>query len=316
MSAPRPEWEVEWRTVLDSAELRRVRSLAEEVARADGVAAFSEPTMLDLRGAHPGSTPGSTHHALVPGPNADGPEGGLLGYAHVDVSDPADPVVELAVSPPRRGGGVGATLAAAVLAAFPGARVWAHGDHPGAVRLAERLGLRRARELWMMRRDPSAGPLPTRPLPEGVAIRALRVGVDEPAVVAVNGRAFAWHPEQAGMTLDDVRVREGEPWFDAEGFLLAWDEASGELLGFHWTKVHERSASVRTPVGEVYVVGVDPAAQGRGLGSVLTLAGLHHLAGRGLDTVVLYVEGDNAPAVATYRKLGFERTAIDVSYAR
>ncbi len=301
----------EWRTTLDAEELRRVRSLAEDVARADAVAAFSEPTMLDLRGA---AARGPTHHALVADPDAT--RDGLLGYAHVDASEPAAPVVELAVSPARRRHGVGAALADAVLAAFPEARAWAHGDHPAAARLAAGLGLRRARELWMMRRDPSAGPLPAQPLPEGVAVRALRVGVDEPAMVAVNNRAFAWHPEQAGLTEDDVRVREAEPWFDAEGFLLAWDVASGDLLGFHWTKVHERSASVPRPVGEVYVLGVDPAAQGRRLGSVLTLAGLEHLAARGFDTVILYVEGDNAPAIATYTKLGFVRAAVDVSYAR
>jgi mycothiol synthase len=157
-------------------------------------------------------------------------------------------------------------------------------------------------------------PLPALEVPEGVAIRPLRVGEDEDAVVALNNRAFAWHPEQSGWTRADVTEIEAEPWFDAAGVLLAWDTASEALLGFHFTKVHERSPSVPEPLGEVYVVGVDPDAQGRGLGRALTLAGLHHVAGRGLRTVILYVEGDNAAAVATYRPLGFERDAVDVSY--
>ena len=72
------------------------------------------------------------------------------------------------------------------------------------------------------------------------------------------------------------------------------------MLGFHWTKQHDARH------GEVYVVGVAPAAQGRGLGRLLTLAGLHHLAGLGVDEVLLYVESDNAPAVAVYSRLGFE----------
>ena len=55
---------------------------------------------------------------------------------------------------------------------------------------------------------------------------------------------------------------------------MAVDEHTGALLGFHWTKVHSAD------LGEVYVVGVDPAAQGRGLGATLTLVGLHHLAER------------------------------------
>ena len=68
-------------------------------------------------------------------------------------------------------------------------------------------------------------------------------------------------------------------------------------------------------LGEVYVVGVDPAAQGRGLGATLTLVGLHHLADRGLQTVMLYVEADNSAAVKTYQRLGFEIFSVDVAYA-
>jgi mycothiol synthase len=203
--------------------------------------------------------------------------------------------------------------------AAPAARFWAHGDHPGAARLAARVGRRRARELWRMRRPApghEAPPLPALAVPDGVAIRPLRVDHDEDAVIAVNNRAFAWHPEQSGWTRAAVAEIEAEPWFDADGVLLAWDTASGDLLGFHWTKVHDVAAGADEPLGEVYVVGVDPAAQGRGLGRALTLAGLHHLADRGLRTTILYVEGDNAAAIATYRGLGFERDAVDVSYQR
>jgi mycothiol synthase len=94
---------------------------------------------------------------------------------------------------------------------------------------------------------------------------------------------------------------------------MAFDEQTGELLGFHWTKVHNAS------LGEVYVVGVDPAAQGRGIGATLTLVGLHHLAERlsedPLAAVMLYVEADNSAAVNTYRRLGFEISNTDVAYA-
>jgi mycothiol synthase len=150
----------------------------------------------------------------------------------------------------------------------------------------------------------------------------------------VNNAAFSWHPEQGGWTEADVEERRGESWFDAGGLFLAFDEASGrpersdsgndtgDLLGFHWTKVHGAH------LGEVYVVGVDPAAQGRGLGAYLTLIGLHHLADRlgasarsgeatrGIDVadVTLYVEADNAAAVKTYQRLGFTVFTADVAY--
>jgi mycothiol synthase len=127
---------------------------------------------------------------------------------------------------------------------------------------------------------------------------------------------FDWHPEQGALTADDDRPHERRPWFDADGFFLA--EQDGEVIGFHWTKVHEPTPGRfdGERVGEVYVVGVDPAAQGGGLGRALTLAGLRYLADRGLRQIILYVEGDNAPALAVYTKLGFTRHETDVQYGR
>ena len=157
-------------------------------------------------------------------------------------------------------------------------------------------------------------------MPDGVRIRSLAVGADEAELLRVNNAAFAWHPEQGGWTLDDVAEREAEPWFDPDGVLLAVDvTAPQHVLGFHWTKVHATGtgeADATAPVGEVYVLGVDPAAQGRRLGQALTLAGLVHLRDLGLGAVVLYVEADNAAAVRLYRDLGFERFSGDVSYRR
>ena len=92
------------------------------------------------------------------------------------------------------------------------------------------------------------------------------------------------------------------------------DEA-GRLLGFHWTKVHLD----RPGLGEVYVVGVDPSAQGRGLGHVLTAVGIQwlalRLAGSDDPTVMLYVESDNLAAVRTYQRLGFTTYSVDTAYA-
>lgn len=302
-----------WASTPTPQEADQVRALVGAVAAADGVDAFAEPARRDIAALGGGGGRAGSRHLLV----HDGED--LVGYALLDLENPDDPVAELAVLPERRRRGVGAAVVDAVVEESPGARFWAHGDHPGAGRLAERVGRRRVRELWRMRRPApghEAPPLPELVVPAGVAIEPLRVGRDEDAVVAVNNRAFAWHPEQSGWTRADVAEIEAESWFDAAGVLLGWDTATGDLLGFHFTKVHEVSATVSEPLGEVYVVGVDPAAQGRGLGRALTLAGLHHLAGRGLHTVVLYVEGDNAPAIATYRRLGFERDAVDVSYQR
>lgn len=160
----------------------------------------------------------------------------------------------------------------------------------------------------------TAEPLPEVRLPDGVTLRSFVPGRDDEEFLRVNNAAFDWHPEQGGWTRHELDERVGEDWFDPAGFLLATD-GGGTLLGYHWTKVHPATTD-EPALGEVYVLGVDPAAHGRGLGRVLTLAGLHHLRDRGLGTVLLYVEADNGPAVRVYERLGFTVHAVDVNYAR
>jgi mycothiol synthase len=229
---------------------------------------------------------------------------GLAGYAYLDSS-----AGELIVHPGFRRRGHGTALVKAAVAGADGAvQIWAHGDEPAARAFAEKNGFERMRVLWQMRRS-LTDPLPAAPLPAGVTLRHFRPGYDEQAWLEVNARAFADHPEQGRWTVDDLRLREAEPWFDPAGFLLAVD-IGDRLLGFHWTKVHPES------IGEVYVLGVDPAGHRRGLGAALTVAGLEYLAGRGLDTAMLYTDESNEAAVRLYRRLGFEVWSADVSYAK
>jgi mycothiol synthase len=142
---------------------------------------------------------------------------------------------------------------------------------------------------------------------EGVTIRGYR-DPDASEVLRVNAAAFAHHPEQGSMDAANLAERMSEPWFDPAGLLVA--DAGGRLLAFHWTKQHSPE------LGEVYVVAVDPGAQGRGLGRAVTAAGLAHLHSRGVRRVILYVESDNAAAIATYGRLGFAHTSTHVQYAR
>lgn len=140
-----------------------------------------------------------------------------------------------------------------------------------------------------------------RPLPAGVAIATFRRGVDEAAWLEANALAFAAHPENSAVDMENLERRLSQPWFDAAGFLLAW--ADGELRGFCWTKLHPGD------VGEIYIIGVVPAAAGQGLGSALLHAGLRDLAYRqGARTAILYVDVGQDRAIEMYQRVGFDVT--------
>ncbi|WP_340537255.1 mycothiol synthase [Nocardioides sp. GXZ039] len=219
-----------------------------------------------------------------------------------------DEELTLAVAPQARGRGIGRRLAQKATETGTAQRAWSHGGHPAAARLADELGWTATRDLWVLRR-PTAEPLPALEVPDGISIRGY-TAADADQVLAVNAAAFAHHPEQGSLDAAGLAQRMAEPWFDPAGLILATEGET--LLGFHWTKQHSPD------LGEVYVVAVGPAAQGRGLGKTLTLAGLHHLAGLGVAEILLYVESDNAPAVHVYTALGFTHAARDthVQYSR
>lgn len=293
-----------WTDALTDTQRQQVHELLGSATAHDGVEPVGEQVVLSLRGVQSGS-----RHLVA----TDGAR--LRGYAHLAAAAESGraPFVELAVHPGCRRSGTGSALLRAALAVGGGAtRVWAHGNLPAARGLSRALGLVEVRELLQLRRS-LIEPLPELVVPEDVALRAFDPARDTDELLRVNAAAFAWHPEQGAWDRGDVAERVAEPWFDADGVILAHDSSdhTGRLLGFHWTKVHLDEPGL----GEVYVVGVDPAAQGRGLGRVLTSAGLHHLADRGMDTVLLYVEGDNAAALHTYTRLGFERAHVDTAYA-
>lgn len=295
-----------------------VSALVVRATQHDGVRPLSEQTVLDVRRLPEDPTPPDTTpglHLVV----EDQPgeiDARVVGYAHVERSDP--PSAEVVVDPEHRRGGLGGALVSKILQEHPGVRIWAHGDLVPARKTAAAFDLRPVRDLWQMARPLSGewSELPEVTLPDGFRVRPFQVGQDEQAWLAVNARSFASHAEQGRMTLTDLRDRIAEPWFDPHGFLLVEDHTGvgpPRLAGFHWTKVE--SAGSGPSSGEVYVVGVDPDYQGRGLGTAVTVLGLRHLRACGLDTATLYVDGDNAPALATYHRLGFERSTVDVMYA-
>jgi mycothiol synthase len=274
-------------------DVAEIATLLGAASAADGQQALSDHLWLDLAsGGHAGFT------ALV----ARGGGGGGRPVAYAQVSRGNDAwALQLVVDPAHRDAlaEVGERLVQAAVDVIGGegggaVHWWVFRATPAHERIADSVGLRSGRLLHQMRR-----PLPTG-IPYELATRSFVVGQDEEAWLVVNNRAFASHPEQGAWTLETLHSREAEPWFDPGGFRL--HEQDGRLAGFCWTKVHTDPEPV---LGEIYVIAVDPDFHGLGLGRSLTLAGLDSLAGRGVGTGMLYVDGENTAALGMYTDVGF-----------
>jgi mycothiol synthase len=274
---------------LDADDVREVEHLLDRVYQADGHRPIDEHRWVDA--AHGGR---SEFAGLV---LREAGHDHLVAYAQVTHGEQSW-AIDLVIDPHHRYDALiiaPRLLGAAVdlIAEAGGGHVhyWVYEPTEAHTRVADLVGLAPGRDLWQMR-----VPLP---LDETTALvtRPFVPGQDEEAWLEVNNAAFHWHPEQGGWTLDDVRHREAEAWFDPEGFLL--HERDGRLAGFCWTKVHQEP-----PLGEIYVIAVHPDFAGQGLGRALTVAGLEHLSTR-TQTGMLYVDADNGPAVKLYLDLGF-----------
>jgi mycothiol synthase len=291
----------QWRAVLAPEEQQQIRELITAASDLDKVSPVGEQVLREL--AHQ-----RTEHLLAIDER-------VVGYLNL-ATGPEDGagMAELVVRPEARRRGIGAEMIRAALSKTDGRnQFWAHGTLEPARATASALGLEPVRELVQMRR--SLRDVAEAPVPDGVRIRTYAGGADDAELLRVNNAAFATHPEQGGWTAADLDERRAESWFDPQGLFLAFDEQTDALLGFHWTKVH----SDQTGLGEVYVIGVDPAAQGTGLGGLLTAVGIAHLArqlgGTAEPTVMLYVESDNTAALKTYQRLGFTQFSVDTAYA-
>ncbi len=228
----------------------------------------------------------------------------LAAYGQLVPGDPA--ALDLVIHPEQRHAAreLAASVIEAALAETPSGAIelWLRGPGDGEHEAALAAGFEPVREVVQLRRS-----LPVDE-PADLVTRAFQPGVDNEPWVALNRRAFAAHPDQGRWTLEDLRARMDEPWFDAEGFLV--HERDGALDGFCWTKAHPGPPAL----GEIYVIAADPSAHGTGLGRALVLAGLDHLARQGLDTAMLYTDADNEAATRLYARLGFERHHIDRAY--
>jgi len=290
-----------------------------EVARRDdedgpGITTFLQ-SVRDASGSRP--IDDDSWDALVAGRPAgsagfvarDPGSGRVVGYAQLD-GEPGSWQLAYVLDPALTGGlatGQALCRAALDIVARRGGghvRCWVRMATATSDEIAASVGLTCDRELHQMRR-----PLPWEPDGSApLATRPFRVGEDESVWLELNNRVFAAHPEQGSWTAVTLSGRERQPWFDPDGFLLY--EREGKIAAFCWTKIHDDEPRV----GEIYVLGADPAIQAHGIGRGMLRAGLEWLSAKGLRTAMLYVEADNAPAAELYAAAGFVVDHDDRSY--
>jgi len=292
---------------LAEPDLARVAALLDTAAGADGRRPLTERKWLDL---HTGGRDGFAAVLL------SAPHDELVGYAQL-TGHRGDWGLEAVVHPEHRTPGEQLSLrlleaAAAEAAAQGGGTLtyWVSNPDGAAEADARAVGFAPARDLLELR-----VPLPVAggagPVPAGMTLDTFRTGVDDDEWIEVNNRAFAGHHEQGRWDRAELATREEAPWFDPNGFLML--RSGTRLVGSCWTKVHARGDP---PLGEIFVISVDPAFHGRRLGRFLTLAGLDSLAARGIRTGMLYVDASNTAARALYDTIGFTYHHTDRAYVR
>ena len=295
---------------LDHATQSQVLDLIEAARSHDGIPPLADHVLLHLR--HGGDR--ADTHILYE------IHGQLIGYAHLDTTDQVDgPSAELVIHPDYRYRGYGKELLERVKdLAGKRLRLWSHGDLPGAQNLAIHNGFHRVRTVIQMQRllDDDI-PLPN----TATTMRSFLLDIDNDEWLALNNRIFAGHPEQGRWTNNDLAIRTHEAWFDERGFLLAIDQS--KIIGFCWTKIHggrthshgeSNDHHDHEPIGEIYIMGIDPSYSGRRIGKDIALAGLHHLRYQGLNSVLLYVDETNSSAINLYTSIGFTESGRDVLY--
>ncbi|MBI3430022.1 MAG: mycothiol synthase [Actinobacteria bacterium] len=296
---------------LNATQQQGVLDLISAATEQDGTPPIAEHILLHLR--HGGDK--DDRHLILK------KDGEIMGYAHIDLTDPvAGSSAELVIHPRHRGKGLGRTLLESICE-ITSPRLWSHGDLPSAQKLAKDYGLVRVRSVIQMRRSLN------HPLPElatDLNLRSFLLGLDDESWLVLNNRAFAGHPEQGGWTFENLQQRMNENWFDPRGFLLATRDtgSSEELIAFCWTKIHGAHSHSHDgegehghdPIGEIYAMGVDPSHRGERIGGAITIAGLSHLRREGLMSAMLYVDAENSTAIKLYRDLGFSEWGRDVMY--
>jgi mycothiol synthase len=113
---------------------------------------------------------------------------------------------------------------------------------------------------------------------------------DSDAVLALNQRSFAWHPEQGRWSLKDLDAVISSDRFDPDDLMVY--EHDGRIVAFFHAWLADEPVS---RCAHLEVFAIDSEATGRGLGSQLSGAIVSHMLRRGAEVILTYTEATNLP---------------------
>lgn len=297
-------------------DLRAVVELVNACSVAEGGPPDETPEVLRSDWETPGFDLATDSWAAV------APDGRIVGYEQVEVSDDGSPMeLDGYVHPQFTGQGLGARLvrlaearARAALARSEGyvtadLRVTVAAANDRARQLFSGEGYHVIRHFWRMEIDFDRPPAPAE-WPEGVTVRAFVHGQDERVTYETIEEAFADHWEHTRLPFDEwVRARTRRDDFDPSLWFLAveGDEVAGAALGY--------------PRGEgfgwVRGLGVRRKWRGCGLGMALLRHAFGVFYARGYRGAGLGVDAQSLTgATRLYERAGMRVTERYETYAK
>jgi mycothiol synthase len=183
--------------------------------------------------------------------------------------------------------------------------------------LFEKLGMERIRYFVNLARPINNG-LPPVEVPAGFRLRTFDPEKDLEKVWQVDNLAFQDHWGAAPVPLDEFQHLVDEPHFRPELWLLAEEEASGEIVGISLNKIDDDwIEQTGRREGYVTILGVLRDYRQHGLGTALLAQSLRLLRQGGMKAVHLHADAENLTgAVRLYERLGFKLRKTDVSYRK
>jgi polyphosphate kinase len=133
---------------------------------------------------------------------------------------------------------------------------------------------------------------------------------EEDKLVHLQNRSFSGTWGYNLNTREDILRRLQHPHCSIRDVIAAFDQ--GKPTAYCWTRLDPKKKGY----GRIYMLGVDPDHQGRGMGKEVLMAGLSDLKTKGVRLVELTVDHENKAARALYRSVGFRRHKSSLWYEK